>query len=647
MTYTFCGFDLDEERFELRRGDQPVKLEPRVLEVLVHLVRNRSRIVPKEELLDQVWKKTFVSESALTRCIMEARRALGDTDRTNPIIRTVHGRGYRFEGEVVEVDGTEVVETPAPILETPEPQPQSQPESRRKRWVGASLIAAGSILALSIGAGSVARMSRDGAGASSIHIALLPISVPVQDRELQLVSISLNDLLERRLAQAPRLVVRGADYSRPLSVDAPSLGELAEKAGAEYVISGSLGFAEGKTKGHLTLTLHHIRQSGEVRDTPLGHYDIPLLRASEDIRSYARVRDHVVQQVVATVTPAFMPQSASALTPRDRDAYRLYLLARERLAAGGCDGEAAIELLRRSLEIDPKFAPAWEAYGWAEYALCSSCTQDASHYDNALKAAERALQLAPSMPGAQALETAVLVAKGRIEQAHHILRGAIEKSPDNADLEALMSYVLGHAGYNEQARTHLERVASLDPNYLTVRGRTPSPYLYLGQTERFVGALPGTDAPVFRYYRGLADLLRGRREDAYRTLEPAFRLNPSDAYARLSQALLAVLDERPDEAREVVRQFIREREMMKASDGEMTYRTAQILILAGDHKDGLTQLAKAVERGFFSVGYIESDPILEPVRQSPDYLRIRDAARARHIAFGKFLRPRAQMIASK
>ena len=100
----FEGCELDLDRLELRRGGAVVRVEPQVFDVLAHLVRNRGRVVPKEELLDEVWGSRFVSESALTSRIKDARRAVGDNGREQRVIRTVHGRGYRFVADAEEGD---------------------------------------------------------------------------------------------------------------------------------------------------------------------------------------------------------------------------------------------------------------------------------------------------------------------------------------------------------------------------------------------------------------------------------------------------------------------------------------------------------------------------------------------------------------
>ncbi len=101
--YRFEDFELDLDRFQLRRGELTVNTEPQVLEVLAYLVVNRGRLVPKDELLDNIWGDRFVSESALTSRVKAARRAIGDDGRTQRLIRTVHRRGYRFVGDVVVV----------------------------------------------------------------------------------------------------------------------------------------------------------------------------------------------------------------------------------------------------------------------------------------------------------------------------------------------------------------------------------------------------------------------------------------------------------------------------------------------------------------------------------------------------------------
>ena len=98
MLYSFEDFELDTDAFELRRQGLAIPLQPQVFGVLAYLVQHSGRVVHKEDLLASVWRTTFVSDSALATRIKEARRALGDDGRAQRLIKTVHGRGYRFDG---------------------------------------------------------------------------------------------------------------------------------------------------------------------------------------------------------------------------------------------------------------------------------------------------------------------------------------------------------------------------------------------------------------------------------------------------------------------------------------------------------------------------------------------------------------------
>ena len=91
VIWRFGDCELDEERYQVLRRGRVVKLEPRVFDVLLHLLRHRERVVSKRELLDAFWPGLALSDSVLPRCIGAARRAVG-----RRAIRTAHGRGYQL-----------------------------------------------------------------------------------------------------------------------------------------------------------------------------------------------------------------------------------------------------------------------------------------------------------------------------------------------------------------------------------------------------------------------------------------------------------------------------------------------------------------------------------------------------------------------
>ncbi len=148
----FEGFDLDVARRGLYKNGQRVRLTPKPLETLIFLVLNQGRVVGKQELLDAVWKDTFVGEDTLVQAVREIRLALGD-DRKDPrFIQTVPREGYRFICEVVSHDHGVDPNPDATPAAPPAQQETTAPagpnhaepsqESRKSRWIVPVLLAA-------------------------------------------------------------------------------------------------------------------------------------------------------------------------------------------------------------------------------------------------------------------------------------------------------------------------------------------------------------------------------------------------------------------------------------------------------------------------------------------------------------------------
>ncbi|MCA1620176.1 MAG: AAA family ATPase [Acidobacteria bacterium] len=104
-TFRFQPYSLNTAVGLLYREGVPVPLEPRAVKVLVYLIRRRGRVVPKEELLDQVWADVFTTDAVLKQAVSQVRRALGDSADAPRYIRTFHARGYQFIAPVTVESG--------------------------------------------------------------------------------------------------------------------------------------------------------------------------------------------------------------------------------------------------------------------------------------------------------------------------------------------------------------------------------------------------------------------------------------------------------------------------------------------------------------------------------------------------------------
>ena len=99
MRYLFEDCVLDTDRRELRRGADAVSVAPQVFDLLEYLIRNRERVVSKDDLIAAIWDGRIVSDAALTTRINVARSAIGDSGEEQRLIKTLPRKGFRFVGD--------------------------------------------------------------------------------------------------------------------------------------------------------------------------------------------------------------------------------------------------------------------------------------------------------------------------------------------------------------------------------------------------------------------------------------------------------------------------------------------------------------------------------------------------------------------
>ncbi|MEJ2274732.1 MAG: winged helix-turn-helix domain-containing protein, partial [Woeseiaceae bacterium] len=245
--YCFGDCVLDADRRELTRAGETVTTQPKAFEMLLFLVRNRHRAVEKDELQDVLWPRSIVTETALTRCVMKARRAVGDDAEKQAIIKTVHGHGYRFVAAIK--DDAEQAAEPAPVPEPVAEVPAAEP--RRKPGGRSFLYAAGAVLA-AFAAGWWLLSSPAVSG--EVRIAVLPMANETGDAELDWIRTGMMSLTNRML-EAKGVPVVAESRVRELAGDA-SLGQLTRKnstfldalhqtTGHTHTLSATLRFEQG------------------------------------------------------------------------------------------------------------------------------------------------------------------------------------------------------------------------------------------------------------------------------------------------------------------------------------------------------------------------------------------------------------------
>jgi TolB-like protein len=421
MVYRFADFELDMDRFELRKNGAPVAVEPQVFSLLALLVTNRERMVPKDEIHERIWNGRVVSEAALSSRIRSVRKAIGDDGGTQRLIRTVHGQGFRFVGEVSDNTGS------APSAESTD-----------------------------------AKSGHDSVTTAQDPtrpvIAVLPFVNLSDDAEQAYFSAAVTADIVANLSKHRWLNVIAGNAIVGRDGKPVDVRHVADEFGIMYVVEGSV-----------RRVAERIRVSVQLHDALTGitlwsdRYD----RGLEDVFA---VQDEITAMIAARVEPEIgLAERQRVLRAGTRDlrawdCYHLGVAHFFRFTAEA-NGEAQ-RLFQRSRELDPGFG---EAHAWWAYAVVHGMvywdTEPVDDLlDEALAATRRALELDDQNAVFYALKARVQLARGEYDSAIAENEIAIDLNPTFAAAYCGLADSLAYEGRYGEAIETFQRALDLSPN---------------------------------------------------------------------------------------------------------------------------------------------------------------------------------------
>jgi DNA-binding winged helix-turn-helix (wHTH) protein/tetratricopeptide (TPR) repeat protein len=337
--YRFDDCVLDADRRELTVAGEPVTTQPKAFELLLYLVRNRSRAVDKDELQDALWPRSIVTETALTRCVMKARRAVGDEADKQTVIKTVHGHGYRFVAKVEE----------QAAIQPEEFVSASKPTATRR----SPILAIAAVITVAFASWW---FFAPHAVSGEVRLAVLPVENATGDAELDWVRTGMMSLMNRML-EARGIPVVSERSVLDLAGD-KTLAELTRKegefndallktAGHTHTLAAEIEFEQGLYR------LNYIFAGGGSRDqrrTIVGKEPTRLVQDAVD----------TIASLVTTGTP---PDEHMRAISDDGFLNEAYARAMSLQFEGNY--EEAKRFFQVIIEQDPELF--WPRY---EYALC-------------------------------------------------------------------------------------------------------------------------------------------------------------------------------------------------------------------------------------------------------------------------------------
>jgi adenylate cyclase len=359
LRYLFEDCVLDTDLRELHRGAEAVSIAPQVFDLLDYLIRNRDRVVSKDDLIAAIWEGRVVSDAALTTRLNVARRAIGDSGETQRLIKTLPRKGFRFVGTVraeqrqVNVASEELIRPALALPDMP-------------------------------------------------SIAVLPFANLSSDPEQEYLAGGIVEDIITELSRFSELFVIARNSSFQFKGKAVDVRQVGCKLGVRYVLEGSVRrFGD------------RIRITAQLIDATTGthrwaeHYD----RKLDDVFS---VQDEVVGTIVA-ILAAHVRQAeierTRARPPNSWQAYDYYLQAQARYGVFHRAMKVATlyearQILDRCLAIDSTFARAyvlWSTTKTTSYVLpldSDQLTDEA--IDTAHQLIQKAVEFGDQLPEAHA-----------------------------------------------------------------------------------------------------------------------------------------------------------------------------------------------------------------------------------------------------
>ncbi len=478
MIYRFDDFELDTDCFELRMAGDARKIEPQVFALLELLISNHVRMVTKDEINLHVWGGRVVSEAVVNSRVRAARQAIGDDGKAQRLIRTVHGRGFRFVGAVTPIG-------------TAGRNPTDLPE----RMAEANEI-------------------DETSAAGRPSIAVLPLQVLTPDERYGALgdAVSHEVIVELSRLHWLFVIARGSSFRfREPAVDLAAAGRV---LGARYVLTGTIAFYDRTSV--VTVELAHAPDGrvvwAERFESPMD--DLLQLRLTIAAHIVTAIETRI-QMTEAEKAARLPTENLDAWSAYHRGLWHMYRFNRH-------DNEIAARMFDRAITADRNFARAHAGLSFTHFqnAFVGYAADFAQQRLLARQHAEKSLALDPLDPFANLTMGRSEWLAGNLGACVPWFDRSIDLSPNYAFAiynRALLDAVMGEGEQSQRTVMKAISLSPIDPlNYAMLATRALS-HIVRGDYESAVAwADRATRAPNAHVHifviAALAHELAGHRD---------------------------------------------------------------------------------------------------------------------------------------
>jgi TolB-like protein/DNA-binding winged helix-turn-helix (wHTH) protein len=462
-------FEVYPKRLALVRDGHSVRLEPKVMAVLVHLARHAGEVVTRNEFADEVWRGRVVSDEVLSRDISILRSQLGDDAKEPHYVLTIPRVGYRLISKVRPLKDPEpepaiestanpehTVGTTGPADTTSLVAVNSQVDSPVSRlWHGPRrTILLGVAVAVALGVAIAILLWPRPHPLDRTTIAVLPFVSLSETRDDEYFSDGLSEEIMHALSGVSgiRVVAKTSSFSfRNSTADIRDIGR---QLGAGSVLEGSVR----RDGGRLRIIIQMIDTNTGMQEWSQT-YDRHLADIFEVQNQISRaIAGRLVGNRATSALPSTIPTTSI-------EAYTLFLRANHLLRQrGAVPLTRAIELFQQAISLDPKFARAYAGLAEA-YTVQPSYTgtSEKAGHRLALDAQDRAEALGEDLVRASGMRGYLHFRSREWQTAQDDFDVALAANPSDAEALQWQSQFFASVGWMERARRAAEAAVAADP----------------------------------------------------------------------------------------------------------------------------------------------------------------------------------------